>query len=246
MLSGLWQLASRLQNSAPMSTSLPALSATVTEHGVVSALCHELHGPLEQLVKSLELAQRALAGPHAARDGQAGLRAARSLADARAVARHLERVIAELSAHAGGAQQPRRLDLRSVVRGAAAMAQSGDDGRAAIVVDADAPAWVLGVDTRLVHVFVELFAEALAAAPEIAVRVGAEGGEVTVEVQRAAGASSRPTGSTGGFSQPLRRAVMRHIVAAHGGRVDEAGGTPLLARVVLPAAPASALSALAR
>jgi phosphoglycerate-specific signal transduction histidine kinase len=235
-----------VQDGGGMSTSLPALSATVTEHGVVSALCHELHGPLEQLVKSLELAQRALAGPHAARDGQAGLRAARSLADARAVARHLERVIAELSAHAGGAPQTRRLDLRSVVRGAAAMAQSGDDGRAAIVVDADAPAWVLGVDTRLVHVFVELFAEALATAPEIAVRVSSAAGEVTVEVLRAASSVGRPHGSSGGFSQPLRRAVMRHIVAAHGGRLDDAGGTPLLARVVLPAAPASALAALAR
>jgi hypothetical protein len=224
--------------------SLQALSSTVTEHGVVAALCHELHGPIEQLLKSLELAQRALTGPHAARDGQAGLRAARSLVDAQAVARHLERVVAELSAHASGGPQHRRLDLRSVVRAAAAMAQSGDDGSAAIVVDADAAAWVQGVDTRLVHVFIELFSEALALAPEIEVRVFAAAGEVITEVRRAAAPtkSKRPNGASGGWSQPLRRAVMRHIIVAHGGRIDDSDAAPLMSRVVLPAA----LSAVAR
>jgi signal transduction histidine kinase len=204
-------------------------------------LCHELHQPLTYLLGSLDRAYQALERRRRRGDAeQAALQVARCLADAHATAQHLLRVVAET--HAWAHPQPeraRRLDLRATVRAAAAMVQPGDDDDAPIVIDAVEPAWVLGIDTRLVYVFVALFAEALADDTSVLAHIRAAGGEVSVELHRGAPlATAEPRRATSYEELPaaLGRSVVRHIVAAHGGRIERwpSAGAGIACRVTLP------------
>jgi signal transduction histidine kinase len=225
----------------------PTASPASADIAVAAALCHEIYQPLTCLLATLEQAHAALRERPAASGDQAGLRLARWLADAHATANHLARVVADV--HGRARQEPRRmrtLDLRCAVRAAAAMSQPASARESEIAVDAPCPAWVLGVDTRLVHVFLELFAEALREDAALFVRVVSEGDDVVTEVRygaaleamRDAVPRSRSASLPGceATSPALDRAVVRHIVAAHGGTLEMWPAAPagVLARVVLP------------
>jgi C4-dicarboxylate-specific signal transduction histidine kinase len=227
-----------------ISQTLPTASADAV---VAAALCHEIYQPLSCLLTSLEHAHEALRRRPAVPTEQPVLRLARWLADAHATASHIARVVADV--HGQARQEPRRmrkLDLRAAVRAAVVMAQPGTDQDAEIIVDAPRPAWVEGVDTRLVHVFLELFSEALIEESVVVVRVCADGDEVVTELRHAGPtadartrrASGSPSLSPSEVSSPaLDRAVVRHIIAAHGGRLEcwPDAGAGVLARVTLPA-----------
>jgi len=147
---------------------------------VATALCHEIHQPLSCLLASLDRAHEALRRCAAAGAAQEALRVAHCLADAHATARHLSRVVGDVHGHTRAEpRRTRRLDLRATLRAAAAMVQPSD-GDGAITIDAPEPAWVDGVDTRLVHVFVALFADALTAERPLLVRVRASAVQIVV------------------------------------------------------------------
>jgi hypothetical protein len=120
------------------------------------------------------------------------------------------------------------------------MAQGSDE---AIEISIDAPeaAWVDGIDTRLVHVFVALFADALADDAALVARVRQSDDEVTAELCYGAprpGASDARRPRHAGGARTLDRAVVRHIVAAHGGRLEAwpGAGAGTLTRVTFPRA----------
>jgi C4-dicarboxylate-specific signal transduction histidine kinase len=211
---------------------------------VAAALCHEITQPLSCLLASLERAHRALARQRRTAEDQPLLHFAHSLADAEATAQHIARVVADV--HGRARREPRRmrqLDLRAAVRAAAAMAQSDQGRGAAISVDAPLPAWVDGVDTRLVHVFLYLFADALDQDAAVAVTVRPSSDEVVAQLRRVPGAAPapRPASATEVVSRALGRAVTRQIIAAHGGQLVEspAASDGTLARVTLPLAKAA-------
>lgn len=225
---------------------MPILEECSPDADVAAALCHEIQQPLDCLLASLERAARALRRhPRGdAADEQPLLHFARWLADAESTAQHLQRVVADVGRRAR--REPRhvrQLDLRATVRAAAAMAQSGKLG-ADIAVDAPLPAWVDGVDTRLVHVFLHLFESALDDGGALEVRVARGDDDVTVEVRRRPiGLTSPRSRSASGaatdvVSQDLGAAVARQIVAAHGGQlvVDHGSADGSLARLTLPLA----------
>jgi signal transduction histidine kinase len=207
------------------------------------ALCHEIHQPLTYLLVSLDRAREAL--QQRLRDGDADqptLYAARSLADAYATAQHLVRVVGEVHDWAGREpRQARRLDLRAVVRAAAAMVQPGGPRESTIAVDGPDAVWIDGDDTRLVHVVVTLFAEALHEETALVASVRASGGEVFVELCHG-GADRyedlRPITGPGALSRALGRSLVCHIVRAHGGRLERWPelGPGVTCRVTLPAA----------
>lgn len=227
--------------AAPMQTSerrWPSSAAGEPAPDVATTLCHQIHQPLTCLLASLERAQEALR--RCAPDGadQDSLRVAHCLADAQATARHVLSVVAGV--HGDVAVEPRRtrrLDLRAALRAAAAMVQSAHDG-ADITVDAPEPAWVDGVDTRLVHVFMELFAEALADEPALVATVRCVGRDVTVEGWRVGPSEGTRGPSVGPLSRALARAVVGHVVALHGGRLElwPSAAAGICWRVTLPAA----------
>ncbi|HEX6835449.1 MAG TPA: hypothetical protein VF334_02695, partial [Polyangia bacterium] len=162
------------------------------------------------------------------------------LADAHTTARHLLRVVADVDGQARvEPRRTRRLDLRAAVRAAAMMVQPPDGD---IAIDAPEPAWVDGVDTRLVHVFAALFAEALEHGAALVARVRVTDLDVVVELRGdAATAPSPPPRRTHAAiderSRALGRAVVQHVVAAHGGQLERRPIGGLAARVTLPAAP---------
>ena len=209
---------------------------------VAAALCHELHLPLGHLIDSLDRAHETLRRRPAATADQATLQLLRCLADAHTTARHLLRVVADVHGQARiEAHQTRRLDLRAAVRAAAAMSQPLDGD---IAIDAPRPAWVDGVDTRLVHVFAALFTEALAHRGALVARVRSDDDAAVVELCADAAPPSVPRAArralaAGERSRALGRAVVQHIVVAHGGRVERgpSAGAGLFARVTLPAGP---------
>ena len=214
---------------------------------VAAALVQEIHQPLRYLLGSLERAHQALRARLGGGGEQAALRAARCLADAQATAQHLLRLVDDVGDHARVERRAaRRLDLRVAVRAAAAMVQPGGAVDAAIAVDAPEAAWIEGVDTRLVDVFVTLFAEALADEMAVIARVRESGGEVVVELRHGAPLPSRTQlHACAGSDEPSRalaRSVVRHIIAAHGGRVERwpALGGGIAVRVTMPAAPPNA------
>ncbi|MGZ3428613.1 MAG: hypothetical protein ACXVCV_18295 [Polyangia bacterium] len=219
------------------------MSDTSTEDvAVAAALCHEIDQPLTCLLSSLERAREVLRRTSLTVADQTLLRIARTLADANATAQHLVRVVADVHGHARPEPRQRRpLDLRAAVRAAAAMAQGSDE---AIEISIDAPeaAWVDGIDTRLVHVFVALFADALAEDAALVARVRQSDDEVTAELcygaPRPCASDARRPRHAGG-ARTLDRAVVRHIVAAHGGRLEAwpGAGAGTLARVTFPRAP---------
>jgi signal transduction histidine kinase len=206
---------------------------------VATALCHELHLPLAHLLDSLDRAHEALRRRPAATADQPSLQLLRSLADAHTTTRHLLRVVGDVHGQARvEPRRTRRLDLRVAVRAAAMMTQTLDGD---IAIDAPQPAWVDGVDTRLVHLFAALFADALADERVLVASVRSHGDEVIVELRH--DAPPPPTlaahDSADERSRALGRAVVRHIVAAHGGRIERwpNAGAGIAARVTLPSAP---------
>lgn len=215
---------------------------------VAAALCHEINQPLACLLSSLERAHEVLRRKPLTVADQTLLQIARSLADANATARHLVRVVADVNGQARKEpRKQRQLDLRAAVRAAAAMAQ-GSDESIEISIDAPEPAWIDGIDTRLVHVFVELLADALVEDSGLIVRVRTSGDEVVTELRYDAPRASSPAGAAlrrpaGGAARMLDRAVVRHIIAAHGGRLESwpCAGAGTLARVTLPSARRNAL-----
>lgn len=208
---------------------------------VAEALCDQLHRPLTYLLASVERANEALRCRAGDGDGaeQGSLRIARCLADVQATAHHLLAVVSEVHGHARAEpRRMRRLDLRAAVRAAAAMVQPGG-GDPAITIDAPEAVWVDGIDTRLVHVFVALFADALAEEAPLVARLRVVDGGVRVEVAYSSPAhtTARPTAhGLDELSPGLARAVVRYIVAAHGGRLDTwpVAGPGLACRVTLP------------
>jgi C4-dicarboxylate-specific signal transduction histidine kinase len=217
--------------------------ASSEDAAVAAALCHELNQPLTCLLSSLERAVAVLRRKPLSVADQTLLQLARSLADANATAQHLVRVVAEVHGQARKEPRTRRqLDLRAAVRAAAAMAQGSDDS-IEISIDAPEAAWVDGIDTRLVHVFVELFAEALAEDPALVARMRRTDDEVVTELRYGAPRSSskadaRVPRPVAGPERGLDRALVRQIVAAHGGRLESwpCAGAGTLVRVTLPLA----------
>jgi nitrogen fixation/metabolism regulation signal transduction histidine kinase len=237
-VSRLATVASAVHWAAGMQTG----QAATDDSAVAAALCHEIHQPLTCLLSSLERANQALRRQPVTVADQALLQVARLLADAHATAQHLARVVAEV--HAQAQSEPRRmrqLDLRAAVRAAAAMAQPGNSDASEIAVDAPEAAWVDGVDTRLVHVFVALFAEALGEDAAVVARIRRVDGAIVTELRSGSTVVEPPArvvsiGAGAGTSRALSRAVARHIVSAHGGQLDHwpSAGAGILARVVLP------------
>lgn len=245
-------LAPRLQRVARMQTaeqrSHLAASAACDDDDdapdVATALCYELHQPLTYLLASLDRAHDELKRSAArGRCEQPALRVAHCLADAHGIARHLLHVVADVQGHARAEpRRTRRLDVRAALRAAAAMVQPAD-GAPPIALDAPEPAWVDGVDTRLVHVFGALFADALADDVALVARVCTNAGDVVVEIAPAPSddddaAAPRRAHAVDQQSSALERAVVRHIVTAHGGRLERwpACGAAVRHRVTLPAA----------
>jgi len=224
-----------------MQNSTLALPAT-DEPDVTAALCHELELPLAHLMARIDRAHELLRRRRVPVMDQSMLQLAHCLADAHDTAQHLARVIADVTGFAHGDRRPSRpLDLRVAVRAAAAMAQRPDGGAADIAVDAPAPAWVDGVDTRLVHVFVTLFTEALADEHGLVVHVGTVDGEIVTELRWSVSERHAARGACPSLparSPALGRALVHHIVAAHGGHLEHwpTAGAGVAARVTLPLA----------
>ena len=173
------------------------------------ALCHQIHQPLTHLLASLDGAHAALR--QRLRDDagdQSALQAARCLAEARATAQHLLRVVGDVHEHAHHEpQRARRLDLRAVVRAAAAMAQPGGAGKAGIVVDApEAVCGSMASTSRLVHVFLPSVSEAVTDETATVASVRSDGGEVFVELCH---------GGPGPFVEAGRRRRQRRRPVAH-------------------------------
>ncbi len=236
------RLASRVQRAGRMELCQHRIDPPDDTPDVASALCHELHLPLGHLLDSLERAHETLRRRPAATPDQPTLQLLRCLADAHSTARHLLRVVADVHGHARAEpRHTRRLDLRAAVRAAATMVQPPDGD---IAIDAPDAAWVDGVDTRLVHVFAALFTEALEQHAALVVRVRAVDGDVVVEL-RGDAVTARPPlppsthAATDERSRALARAVVGHVVAAHGGRLERRplASPGVAARVTLPAAP---------
>ena len=199
---------------------------------LAAALCHQLRLPLDHVLDRIQRAHDALRARNAPSIDGATLKALRCLADAHVTTRHLLRLVDDVDGQApvvGG--RMRRLDVRGVVRAGAAMLPELD-----IAVDAPDAVFVDGIDTRLVHVFTALFAAALTEADAIVARLALVDGEITVEL-RLPGAGHAPSED----ARPLGRALVRHIVAAHGGHLElgPAAGAGNFARVTLPPARAA-------
>lgn len=200
---------------------------------VAAALCHELRLPIDHLLECIERAHDALrARATPAIDGPI-LRALRCLADAQATARHLLRVVdgVESTTPVEG-HRMRRLDLRGVVRAAAAMQPDVD-----IAVDAPDAAWVEGVDTRLVHAFSVLLADVVADEVAIVARLRAVGDRVVVELRAEDDATTALRRAWAGRASAVDWSIVRHILAAHAGRLERwpPGSAGVLVRVTLPA-----------
>ncbi|HXU70006.1 MAG TPA: hypothetical protein VN947_11790 [Polyangia bacterium] len=220
-----------------MQTSSLRAVSSCDEHDVTGALCHALELPLEHLLGRIERAGEVLRRRPANVADQSTLQLAYCLADARDTVQHLARVVADVRGWTRGeSRRLRPLDLRVAVRAAAAMAERRDGRAADIAIDAPEPMWVDGIDTRLVHVFTALFAAALTEADAIVARLALVDGEITVEL-RLPGAGHAPSED----ARPLGRALVRHIVAAHGGHLElgPAAGAGNFARVTLPPARAA-------
>lgn len=217
-----------------MQTSSLLAVSSYDENDVTGALCHALERPLEQLLGRIERAGEALRRRSAPIADQSTLQLAYCLADAHHTVQHLARMVADVRGWTRGeSRRLRPLDLRVAVRAAAAMAERADGSGADIAIDAPEPMWVDGIDTRLVHVFTDLFAAALGEADAVVVRLALVDGEVAVEL-RVPGAGRVPSQD----ARPLGRALVRHIVAAHGGHLElwPGGGDGIFARVTLPPA----------
>jgi signal transduction histidine kinase len=204
---------------------------------VAAALCHELRLPLDHLLERIDRAHRALERRASAGIDDATLKALRCLADAHATARHVLRVVDDVDARVRiDGRRERRLDVRTVVRAAAAMMPALD-----IAVDAADVAFVDGVDTQLVHVFATLLAELGEDEVAVIARVRAADGGVVVELRY-----EDPSRAPAGDARRMRprdtaavgRSVVRHIVATHRGRIERwpLAGAGVFARVTLPAA----------
>src|SRR5207244_11374420 len=97
-------------------------------------------------------------------------------------------------------------------------------------------------DTRLVHVFLELFADAFFEDSALLVHVRCHEHIVVTELRygtlRSEEGEARlyPARGDGGAPPKLDRALVRHIVAAHGGPLERwpVAGNGGLARVPLP------------
>ena len=200
---------------------------------LAAALCHQLKLPLEHVLERIQRALDALRARSVPRIDGATLKAMRYLADAHAATRHLLRIVDDVDSQAPvDARRMRRLDVRGVVRAAAAMVPELD-----VAVDAPDAAFVTGDDTRLVHAFTTLFAELADGERAIIARVRGIGDVVLVELWRDGAASAPPRRARDGGARAVGRSVVRHIVAAHGGRVERKplAGADLLVRVRFPA-----------
>ena len=201
---------------------------------LAAVLCHELRLPLEHVLERIQRALDALRRRADPRIDGATLKAMRYLADAHAATRHLVRIVDDVDDHATvDRRRLRRLDVRGVVRAAAAMVPELD-----IAVDAPYAAFVAGIDTRLVHLFTTLFAELAGEVRAIIARVRAIDELVFVELWRDGGAGARARRAGDRGARAVGRSVAGHIVAAHGGRVEREPipGADLLVSVRLPAA----------
>jgi hypothetical protein len=208
--------------------SCQAIETSDETPDVATALCRELRLPLDHLLERLERANRALQARTAAIGDGATLQALRALADAHSTTRHLLRVVEERL----DAGRMRRLDVRGVVRAAVAMTPELD-----VAVDAPEAAFVDGVDSRLVHAFAALLAEAATDDAALVARIGRSGDEIVVDFCYDDG--SARDGSVGPRGpHAIDRSVVRHIIAAHGGRIERwpQAGRGVAVRVTLGAA----------
>ena len=201
---------------------------------LAAALCHQLRLPLDHVLDRIQRAHDALRARNAPSIDGATLKALRCLADAHVTTRHLLRLVDDVDGQApvvGG--RMRRLDVRGVVRAGAAMLPELD-----IAVDAPDAVFVDGIDTRLVHVFTTLLADVATDELALVARIRVVDEEARVELLADGGASARPWRRRGTNLSAVGRGVVRHIVAAHRGRLERwpSVGPGVLVRVGFPAA----------
>jgi two-component system, NtrC family, sensor kinase len=224
---------------------------------VAATLCHELNQPLSYLVSSLGLVRSGLTRLCAAHGDQQTLHLLKWVEGAYASAEHIARVVSDVRAQTLREPLPERpLDLRGILRKTVSMVEHEMQRRARLQCDLDFAPLVMGSETRLVQVFLNLLVNAALAIPEgrpdqhaIQLRLCQHpNGYVAVEVaDTGRGISDENlervtepyfTTRLGGTSMGLGLAVCKRIVVAAGGRLEieqrPAGGTTV--RVILPTA----------
>jgi len=115
-------VASPVHSAAGMDACDPIFDSADEAPDLAAALCHQLRLPLDHVLDRIQRAHDALRARNAPTIDAATLKALRCLADAHATTRHLLRVVDDVDGQAPvGAAGMRRLDVRGVVRAAAAM-----------------------------------------------------------------------------------------------------------------------------
>jgi signal transduction histidine kinase len=222
-----------------------------------ATLCHELNQPLSYLISSLGLVRSSLTRLCAAQGDHQTMHVLKWVEGAYASAEHIARVVNDVRAQTLREPAPDRpLDLRGLLHKTIAMVEHEMHRRARLECDLSFAPLVVGSETRLVQVFLNLLVNAALAIPEgqpdahaielrlcqhpngyVAVEVADDGCGISDEhLERI----TEPyfTTRAGGSSMGLGLAVCKRIVAAAGGRLEveqrPAGGTTV--RVILPTA----------
>lgn len=211
--------------------------------GVAAATAHEINNPLSYVANNLEYA---LARPEL----QAHPEVATALSEAQDGVRRIQRIVTDLKAFARPEEETLgAVDVTRALRAALKMAEGHTRSRARVETDLPELPLVMGSETRLVQVFLNLLVNAAQALPDgraesnqIIVRGRARGDRVEIEIQDTGTGIpeevqerlGQPFFTTKQHGLGLGLAVCRRVLSRLGGElaIDSAPGRTVV-RVVL-------------